>query len=63
VYRNIKENWKFTKIFRLRFVRLQRKMKKAVEILEFFTTNQWHFSNENVFSLMHQLNDTDTEVG
>jgi alcohol-forming fatty acyl-CoA reductase len=44
------------------FVRLQQKCKKAVEILEYFTTKQWEFTNDNLFMLMKELNETDTQI-
>jgi len=44
------------------FVRLQKKIKKAVEILEYFTTKQWEFTNDNLFMLMKELNDIDNKV-
>lgn len=44
------------------FVRIQKKIKKAVEILEFFTTKQWEFTNDNIFMLLDELNETDTKV-
>jgi len=33
-----------------------------MEILEFFTTKQWEFTNDNIFMLLDQLNETDIQV-
>lgn len=44
------------------FVRIQKKISKAVEILEFFTTKQWEFTNDNIFMLLDELNETDTKL-
>ena len=54
----------FLKLFRRKplFVRLQLKIKKAVEILEYFTTKEWVFSNDNLFMLMKELNEVDFQV-
>jgi hypothetical protein len=41
---------------------LQNKIKKAVQILEFFTTKQWEFTNDNIFMLMKEMNSKDNEV-
>ena len=43
-------------------MRLQQKCKKAVGILEYFTTREWEFTNDNLFMLMKQLNETDRRI-
>ncbi len=52
---------KFYEIFE-RFVRLQSRIRKAVETLEFFTSNQWEFTNDNVHYLINEMNQTDNRV-
>ncbi len=44
------------------FVRLQKKIKKAVEVLEYFTTKQWEFTNDNFYMIMKELNETDNQM-
>lgn len=44
------------------FVRLQKKIKKAVEVLEYFTTKQWEFTNDNFYMIMKELNETDNQI-
>lgn len=44
------------------FVRLQQKIKKAVVVLEYFTTKQWEFTNDNYLMIMNELNETDNKV-
>jgi fatty acyl-CoA reductase len=41
------------------FVRVQKKISKAVEILEYFTTKDWEFTNDNFLALMNSMNDHD----
>ena len=43
-------------------MRIQQKIKKAVTILEYFTTRQWEFTNDNYLMLINQLNETDQKV-
>ena len=43
-------------------IRLQQKCKKAVKVLEYFTTRQWEFTNHNLFMLMKKLNETDRKI-
>lgn len=44
------------------FVKIQKKIQKAVKILEYFTTKQWEFTNDNIFMLMNELNETDIQM-
>jgi fatty acyl-CoA reductase len=44
------------------FVRLQQKIKKAVVVLEYFTTKQWEFTNDNYLMIMEELNEADNKV-
>ena len=44
------------------FVRLQQKIKKAVVVLEYFTTKQWEFTNDNYLMIMKELNEADNKV-
>ena len=43
-------------------MKIQGKIKKAAEILEFFTMKEWNFSNENIYKLMNEMNETDNKV-
>ena len=43
-------------------MKIQGKIKKAVEILEFFTMKEWNFTNENIYKLMNEMNETDNMV-
>lgn len=42
-----------------RFVRLQTRLWKAVEVLEFFTSGEWHWTNDNVLMLIDKQSDFD----
>lgn len=44
------------------FVRLQSRIKKAVETLEFFTSTQWEFTNDNVYKLISEMNEVDNKM-
>lgn len=44
------------------FVRLQGRIKKAVETLEFFTSTQWEFTNDNVYKLISEMNEVDNKM-
>jgi fatty acyl-CoA reductase len=44
------------------FVRIQKKITKSINALEFFTTREWEFTNDNLFMLRNQLNSTDCRV-
>lgn len=41
-------------------VKIEDKLAKAVDCLEYFTTRQWRFHNENVRKLARSLNATDS---
>lgn len=43
-------------------MRIQNKVKKAVESLEFFTSHQWEFTNDNLVMIMKQMNEYDARV-
>lgn len=43
-------------------VKLQSKVEKAISVLEFFTTRQWEFTNDNIFLLMKEMNQYDKQV-
>ncbi len=45
-----------------RMVRIYDKLHRAVNALEWFTTHEWKFSNNNVLQLIDQLNGVDREV-
>lgn len=40
-------------------VKVQDKLAKAVECLEYFTNNQWHFRSENVRDLLTHMSEKD----
>lgn len=42
-------------------VTIQKKLSKAVECLEYFTTNQWRFSDDNVRDLFNHMSIKDRE--
>ncbi|KAL8601936.1 hypothetical protein ACOMHN_008428 [Nucella lapillus] len=44
------------------FVRIQDKLWKAVNSLEYFTSNQWHFRNDNIFMLLNRLSNEDKKT-
>lgn len=44
------------------FVRLQSRIQKAVVTLEFFTSTQWEFTNDNVFKMISEMNEVDNKV-
>lgn len=44
------------------FVRLQDRLSKAVNTLEFFTSNEWQFHNDNVFMLLNRMSNEDKQV-
>jgi fatty acyl-CoA reductase len=45
------------------FVRLQSRIQKAVQTLEFFTSTQWEFTNDNFYAIMSEMNEVDNKVG
>lgn len=42
-------------------VNVQHKLTKAVECLEYFTTHQWSFTDDNVRALLTHMNQKDRE--
>jgi len=44
------------------FVKIQGRIKKAVETLEFFTSTQWEFTNDNVYKLINEMNEVDNKM-
>ncbi|XP_076471448.1 fatty acyl-CoA reductase 1-like [Babylonia areolata] len=44
------------------FVRIQDKLWKAVNTLEYFTCNQWNFRNDNIFMLLNRLSSEDRKT-
>ncbi|KAK7098167.1 fatty acyl-CoA reductase 1-like [Littorina saxatilis] len=44
------------------FVRIQDRIWKAVATLEFFTTRQWNFRNDNIFMLLSKLSTEDKKT-
>ena len=43
-------------------VKIQQKLKKAIQCLQFFTTSEWKFSNDNVQRLLGELSPNDRKV-
>jgi fatty acyl-CoA reductase len=43
-------------------VRVQKKLQRAVSCLEFFTTHEWQFTNDNVTRLMTHLHPQDRKI-
>lgn len=44
------------------FVRIQDRLWKAVNTLEYFTSNQWNFRNDNIFMLLNRLSHEDKKT-
>lgn len=44
------------------FVKIQSKIKRAVETLEFFTSTEWEFTNDNVYKVINEMNETDNKL-
>jgi fatty acyl-CoA reductase len=44
------------------FVRLQSRIQKAVQTLEFFTSTEWEFTNDNFYAIMAEMNEVDNKV-
>lgn len=42
-------------------IKVQDKLAKSVECLEYFTTHQWKFHSDNVFSLLDALQEKDRQ--
>jgi alcohol-forming fatty acyl-CoA reductase len=42
-------------------IKVQDKLAKSVECLEYFTTHQWHFKGSNVQALLDSLDDKDRQ--
>lgn len=49
----------FHVIIHSRFVKIQDRLSKAVTTLEFFTSNEWHFHNDNIFMLLGKMTEED----
>ena len=49
-------------MFHFSLVRLQKRIRKSVSSLDFFTTNEWRFHNDNVLMLHDKLSEDDREV-
>ena len=45
-----------------RFIRIQSKIQKAVQTLEFFTSTEWEFTNDNIFRMISEMNEVDNKV-
>ena len=41
------------------FVRMQDRLSKATKTLEFFTSHEWNFQNDNLFALMSKMSEAD----
>lgn len=48
--------------FKFRFVRIQQKIDKAMKTLEYFSSNGWEYSCDNVLQLNDQMSETDKKV-
>jgi fatty acyl-CoA reductase len=40
-------------------VRLQNRISLGLEVLQYFTTREWHFQNENILRLEESLSEED----
>jgi fatty acyl-CoA reductase len=45
------------------FIKLQNKISKSINALEYFTCRSWHFTNENLITLAKAVNPNDGQVG
>ena len=45
------------------FIKLQNKISKSINALEYFTCRSWHFTNENLITLTKAVNTNDSQVG
>lgn len=43
-------------------VHVQTKLQKAVSCLEYFTTHEWRFNNENMLRLLGQMSPADRKI-
>lgn len=43
-------------------MRIMRKLKRAVESLEYFVTHEWTWENDNVIALQSRLNEVDRNL-
>mgnify|MGYP001810344392 CR=1 FL=1 len=41
---------------------MQKKAKKALSVLEYFTTHQWEFTNDNIFMLINNMSEIDNKI-
>lgn len=55
-------NYKKKLKFPTRFVKLQHKISKSINALEYFTCRSWNFTNENLFNLAKAINVKDNKV-
>lgn len=46
----------------LRMVKIQQRLSKAIKCLQFFTTSEWRFNNDNVQHLLSELTPVDRKV-
>ncbi|GFO50602.1 fatty acyl-coa reductase [Plakobranchus ocellatus] len=44
------------------FVKIQDRLSKAVTTLEFFTSNEWTFHNDNIFLLLNRMSEEDKQT-
>lgn len=44
------------------FVKIHDKITSSVNLMDFFTSNQWEFANDNVFRLMSKMSERDREL-
>lgn len=49
-------------LFIYRMVKIHKKIVKETALLDFFTTNEWNFEDNNVRALSKQMNETDRNV-
>ncbi len=49
-------------VFSNRFVKIHERLRKAVSSLDFFTSNEWQFTNDNLYILLNKLTPEDKKV-
>lgn len=43
-------------------VNVQKKISQGQKVLQYFTTREWHFDDDNIIKLRQSMNDQDQEV-
>lgn len=49
-------------LFFFSMIRIQKKISRGLSLLQFFTTRNWVFKNQNFLNLVHDLNESDKQT-